>query len=208
MSINISEAVAKILSEDNKTKGLAEVNDELSGYLKDIKKLVEEGKITYGGLKEEISKYITKENMPKPGSVSQLLLGCMEEEEGWCPLTKEETSSEVSFIYDNETQRFVSLVEEEGDEKNKTATIYLSGDPREIDIDALSELEKIGFKKAKIKHRDVSETTYKELNIRNLEKYIVSKTSSKDIGSNNFMALSFLVVLLLIIYYLKPVSRK
>ena len=203
--VKLSEAVGKLLSVENKDKSLGEIGDELSGFLIEIKEMVDAGKITYNGLTQEISKYMDSSEVPKPGSVSQLLLGCIEGED-WCPLREKE--NDVSFFYDPDTQRFVPVSGSEST-KGNCAVIYLSGDPRDIDVDSLKELEDKGFQKMKIRYRGIADSIYKEIDITNLQKYI-SRLSRHTIieeseGNkfNTFMSIVFLVVILIILYYMK-----
>ncbi len=201
--VKFSEAIGALLSEDNKDKSLGEIGENLSDYLIQIKDLVESGKITYSGLTEEISKYMDSEEIPKPGSVSQLLLGCVEGED-WCPL--HEKPADVSYFYDPEKQNFVSISGEDGPNSTESyAIIYLSGDPREIDIDSFKELEEKGFQKVKIRHRDISDALYKEIDITNLERYIssISREGDKENNINGIMSVSFLIIILIILYYMK-----
>lgn len=205
--VKLSEAIAKLLSEDNKDKSLGEISEDLSDYLVQIKEMVEKGVITYSGLTEEISKYIDRGEIPKPGSVSQLLMGCVEGEE-MCPLNEE--TIDVTFIYDTETQKFVSISSVDTPANQDVyAILYLTGDPREVDVDSFRELESKGFEKVKIRHKDVSDSSYREVSIENLERYIklsslVSKSGeSQEHNLGTFMSICFLVIVLFILYYMK-----
>jgi hypothetical protein len=205
--VKLSEAVGRLLSDENKDKSLGEIGDDLSNYLVQIKDLVDSGKVTYNGLTQEISKYLNGNEVPKPGSVSQLLLGCVEGED-WCPVTEKE--EDVSFFYDPDSKKFIpissipSLIS-----VRNYAIIYISGDPREIDIDSLQELEVKGFQKMKIRYRGIADSVYTEINISNLEKHIAGlskrniSNESVDTKINTFMSISFLVIILVIIFYMK-----
>lgn len=202
--VKLSEAIAKLLSEDNKDKSLGEIGEDLSDYLIQIKEMVEKGDITYGGLIEEISKYIVQGEIPKPGSVSQLLLGCIEGEE-FCPLNEEK--EDVTFIYDTETQKFVSISSVDTPaNRDVYAILYLTGDPREVDIDSFRDLETKGFEKIKIRHKSVSESSYREVSIENLERYIKLVNKTGEVTEHNlgtFMSICFLVIVLFILYFMK-----
>lgn len=206
-SVKLSEAVGRLLSDENRDKSLGEIGDDLSDYLVQIQHMVNEGKITYNGLTQEISKYLDGSDAPKPGSISQLLLGCVEGED-WCPMSGKVEG--VSFFYDPDSQRFVpiSIVPQKISPRDY-AIIFLSGDPRDVDIDSLKELEAKGFQKVKIRYRETSEAFYKEIDISNLEKYItrLSKKSiineNEETKINTFMSISFLIIILIIIYYMK-----
>ena len=52
--VKLSDAVARLLNEDNKNKTLGEVSRELNEYLIEIKELVESNEISYDTLKDEI----------------------------------------------------------------------------------------------------------------------------------------------------------
>jgi len=206
--VKLSEAIAKLLSEDNKDKSLGEIGEDLSDYLIQIKEMVEKGDITYGGLIEEISKYIVQGEIPKPGSVSQLLLGCIEGEE-FCPLNEEK--EDVTFIYDTETQKFVSISSVDTPaNRDVYAILYLTGDPREVDIDSFRDLETKGFEKIKIRHKSVSESSYREVSIENLERYIKLVNKTGEVTEHNlgtFMSICFLVIVLFILYFMKSGGR-
>lgn len=205
--VKLSEAIAKLLSEDNRDKSLGEIGEDLSDYLVQIKEMVEKGEITYSGLTEEISKYIDRAEIPKPGSVSQLLMGCVEGEE-MCPLNEEKT--DVTFIYDTDSQKFISISGvDTPSNRDVYAILYLTGDPREVDVDSFRDLESKGFEKVKIRHKDVSESSYREVSIENLERYIKLSTLASKGGEarehnlGTFMSICFLVIVLFILYYMK-----
>ena len=205
--VKFSDAIAKLLSEDNRDKTLGEVGEDLSDYLVQIKEMVEKGNITYSGLMEEVSKYIDKGEIPKPNTVSQLLMGCVVGDE-WCPLDKKD--NEISFIYDPVTHNMVSI-SDSSDPRNKDtyAVIFLTGDPRDVDLDSFKGLEEKGFEKVKIKFKDVSESVYRELVIGDLEKHIRrSNNVNKKNNINLFMSFSFLLIILLFILFTKNTSKR
>ena len=208
--IKLSEAISQLLSTDNRDKSLGEIGEDLSDYLIQIKDMVENGEITYSGLTEEISKYFGDGENPKPGTVSQLLLGCVDGE-GICALT--EKASDVSFFYDQEQGRFVSIDEKDSPSNRDTcAVLYMNGDPREVDLHSFKEIGEKGFEKVKIRHKDVSESIYKEINISNLKKYIKRLTprpeTTYDEKINTFMSVCFLVLVLCIIYFVRNQNSK
>jgi hypothetical protein len=203
MPIKLSEALAQLLSDDNKDKSLGEIGEDLSDYLVQIKEMVEKGDITYSGLTEEISKYLDRKENPKPGSVSQLLLGCVDGDD-WCPLN--EKDNDVPFFYDEEKGKFLPVTDDlHPKNKDTYAILYMNGDPREVDLHSFKDIGEKGFRRVKIRHKDVSDSVYREMDITNLEKYIRKltpiKTNSQD-QLNTFMSVSFLILILFIIYYL------
>ena len=64
--VKLSDAVSKLLDEDNKDKSLGEVSEELNAYLIEIKELVESNEINYDTLKDEIRKHIQTKESIKP----------------------------------------------------------------------------------------------------------------------------------------------
>lgn len=200
--IKLTDAIGKLLSEDNRDKTLGEVGKDLSDYLVQIKEMVKNGDITYSVLMEEISKYIEKGKVPKPNTVAQLLLGCVEGDE-WCPLDRVE--NEVFFYYDSESKKFVSISTEDTPKNEEThAVVFLTGEPKDIDMSSFQNLEEKGFEKLKIRFRDVSDSVYKELLIKDLEKYIKINEKRKNLDKTSiFMIISFLFIITIIIFYLK-----
>jgi hypothetical protein len=206
--IKLSDAIARLLSQDNKDKSLGEIGEDLSEYLVQIKELVERKEITYGGLMEEIYKYIDKDEIIKPNSVSQLLLGCVEGDQ-WCFFNSKD--SEISFFYDTEKQSFVSLSgKDTPDDKDTYAVLFLSGDPRNIDIESFKNLEEKGFQKVKIRFKSVSDSEYREISIQDLVQYIQKnekKNEQQTPNNNFFMTMSFLLVILAIVFYIGKQPR-
>jgi hypothetical protein len=212
--IKLTDAIGKLLSENNRDKTLGEIGEDLSGYLVKIKDMVKSGEITYSVLMEEISKYIERGQIPKPNTVAQLLMGCGEGDE-WCPL--DESENEVSFYYDSEKNRFVSISEEDLPKNSDTcAVVFLTGNPKDLDISSFEGLAAKGFEKLKIKFKDVSDSIYKELEIGDLEKHIRLNTKSQPGDKiSMFMSISFLLVVLIVVYYIRnsyvvapPVSKR
>lgn len=200
--IKLTDAIGKLLSEDNRDKTLGEIGEDLSDYLIEIKDMVKSGDITYNVLMEEISKYIGHGQIPKPNTVAQLLMGCGEEDV-WCPL--DESDNEVSFYYDSEGKRFVSISEENEPINSDTyAVVFLTGNPKDLDISSFESLASKGFEKLKIKFKNVSDSVYKELEIGDLEKHIRRNTKSQPGDKiSMFMSISFLLVVLVVVYYIR-----
>jgi len=203
--IKLTDAVGKLLSSDNRDKTLGEVSEDLSGYLIQIKDMVKKGEITYNILMEEISKYVENGETPKPNTVAQLLLGCVEGDE-WCPLDR--TENEVPFYYDFEHKKFISISDKDNPVNDDTyAIIFLTGNPKDLDISSFEYLAEQGFEKLKIKFKDVSDSVYKELVIGDLERHI--RKNTKREGNDKvalFMSISFLLIVLVIIFYIRNSS--
>ena len=196
--VKLSDAVAKLLNENNKNKSLGEVSRELNEYLIEIKELVESNEISYDTLKDEIKKHIEGSDKIKPGSVAQLLVGCIKDE---CPLYKE-TAEDVAFIYDSKKHNVVPLTKFSNPlSTDSYAVLYLNGSPNDIKVAALKQIEELGFQKIKIKHKGVKESRYKTIDIENIDKYIYY--NSKDFSKKGLLTLSFFIILLLLIYLYK-----
>lgn len=193
--VKLSDAVSKLLEETNKDKSLGEVSAELNDYLIEIKELVESNEISYDELKEEIRKHLNSKDKVRPGSVAQLLMGCVKDE---CPLYKE-TAEDISFIYDNQSDRIVPLTKFAGPiSSDSYCVLYINNDPSTIKIESLRELEAMGFEKLKIKYKTVKDTSYKTINIENIEGYIYHNKS--DISKKGLFMLSGFFLILLLIY--------
>ena len=194
--VKLSDAVAKLLTEDNKDKNLGEVSQELNNYLIEIKELVESNEISYDRLRDEIQKHMNLKEDVRPGSVAQLLVGCMNEDS--CPLQKEE-AVDISFIYDHKTDKIVPLTKAYGPvSENSYCVIYINGKPETIKIEALMELESLGFKKIKIKHKKPSEPNYKVLDISDIQTMINKNDTS--LGSRGTLIVAIFLVMLLVLY--------
>ena len=197
--VKLSDAVARLLTEDNKDKNLGEVSQELNNYLIEIKELVESNEISYDRLRDEIQKHMSIKEDVRPGSVAQLLVGCMSEES--CVLQKEE-AVDISFIYDHKLDKIVPLTKAYGPvSENSYCVIYINGNPESIKIEALLELEGLGFKKIKIKHKKPNEANYKVLDISDIQDVI--NRNNKSITSKGTLIISVFLVMLLLLYLFK-----
>lgn len=167
---NFSRIVRRLLSEENKDKLLGEISDELEQYVADIKNMVDAGTITYDQLRDEISKNLNIEDNPKPGSVAQMLLGCIDEES--CPMRQEEVL-DIPYFYDKEQKKVIPMTRINSSITNDSySVIYITGTPSDISIDALKELEENGFTKIKIMYKRNTKSKYKTFNIDNLNLYM------------------------------------
>ena len=177
--IKLDDAISELLSERNRDKSLGEISERLNDYIVEIKHLVDTRNLTYEQLREEILKHMNSIDDARPGSLAQILVGCIKGEES-CPMKKEDIEN-VSFIYQDEdliplTKTFLPFTDE------SYAIIYINGDPGEIDIESLRELEGNGFKKMKIKHRESLNLKYETLEIENLKRYIYSRPEKASFG--------------------------
>jgi len=196
-NVKLSDAVAKLLTEDNKDKNLGEVSQELNSYLIEIKDLVESKEISYDKLRSEIQKHIDLKENVRPGSVAQLLVGCVNEQE--CPLQREK-AMDISFIYDHKIDKLIPLTKVLGPiSEDSYCVIYINGEPKNIKPEALMSLEKMGFKKIKIKHKKPKASKYSTIDIRDIQTMINENQNLTTRGA--FIIAIFLVVLLLLYIY-------
>ena len=79
------------------------------------------------------------------------------------------------------------------------AVIYISGDPRNVSVESLKDLEIAGFKKLRIEYKGIEQSSYKTINIDNLKRYIYSKPE-KD-SNAGIMVMVFIVMVALILFY-------
>lgn len=167
---NFSRIVGRLLSEENKDKLLGEISQELEQYVADIKNMVDAGTITYDQLRDEISKNLNIQEDPKPGSVAQMLMGCIDEES--CPMRQEEIL-DIPYFYDKELKMLIPMTKLDSSINNGSyAVIYITGSPDDISIDSLKELEKRGFSKLKIMYKKSVRSKYRTMNIENLNMYM------------------------------------
>ena len=200
MEVELSDAISKLLSEQNKDKSLGELTEELSSYIIEIKELVDSNSISFETLRDEISKHVDLNNRNIPGSVSQLLIGCINEN-GACPM-KREKAEDIAFAYDESSKKLLPLSKTNVPLTEDTyAVVYVTGHPSAINIDCLHDLENKGFKKLRIEYKEVSSSNYKSLNIENLKKYLYFKPGTKN--NNGLMVICFLFALILLIYVIK-----
>ena len=195
----LTDAVGKLLTEENKDKSIGEISKELNEYLIEIKDLVESNEISYDVLKDEIRKHMDFDKSVKPGSVAQLLIGCVQGES--CPLHKE-PAQDVSFIYDNKQHKVVPLTKYSNPISEESYCIlYINGDPNEIKVEALRKLEEFGFDKIKIRHKRSSERKYRTLDIKNIDNYI--KQGNLDFSKKGLLLISTILFIFLSIYLYK-----
>lgn len=204
--IKLSEAIQKLLSEENKDKSLGELNKELTEYVIEIKELTESKSISFDRLKEELSKHINIEKDNLPGSIAQLLVGCIDEE-GSCPVNKKEEPDDIPFIYDNKTKTIKPISKITTPMTDESyAVVYVSGKLSDLSIDALKDLLDRGFKRLKVEYKEISSSDYKRVNIENLKKYIYFKPSDNN-DKSGLNILIFLIALLILFYIIKSLQK-
>jgi hypothetical protein len=167
---NFSRIVGRLLSEENKDKLLGEISEDLEQYIADIKNMVDSGTITYDKLRDEISNNLNITEDQRPGSVAQMLLGCIDEES--CPMRQEEVL-DIPYFYDKEQKKIIPMTKISNSfTSDSYAVIYITGNPSDISIDALRDLEENGFTKIKIMYKKSTKSKYKTFNIDNLNLYM------------------------------------
>ena len=197
-TINFSEAISKLLSEENKDKSFGEVSEELNDYIVSIKEAVEKGEINYETLKKEISKHLQSGDKTIPGSLSQLLIGCIGDK-GACPLDSNK-AQDIPFVYDNKYDRIFPLSKQDSPySDNSYAVLYFTGQPKNLSVDSLKYLEQAGFTKLKIEYKNVSNSKYKTIYVENLKKYIYSKPEKGDENLIYFLGIVFILLLFYLI---------
>lgn len=191
---NFSRIVRRLLSEENKDKLLGEISDDLEQYIADIKNMVDAGTITYDQLRDEISNNLNITEDQRPGSVAQMLLGCIDEES--CPMRQEEVL-DIPYFYDKEQKKIIPMTRINSSITNDSyAVVYITGSPSDISIDALRELEENGFSKIKIMYKKSTKSKYKTFNIDNLNLYMNPQNMF------NYKTGALVMVLLAIILFL------
>ena len=187
---NFSRIVGRLLSEENKDKLLGEISEDLEQYIADIKNMVDSGTITYDKLREEISNNLNITEDQRPGSVAQMLLGCIDEES--CPMRQEEVL-DIPYFYDKEQKKIIPMTKISNSfTSDSYAVIYITGNPSDISIDALRDLEENGFTKIKIMYKKSTKSKYKTFNIDNLNLYMNPQ--------NGALVMVLLSIILFLIY--------
>ena len=191
---NFSRIVRRLLSEENKDKLLGEISEDLEQYIADIKNMVDAGTITYDQLRTEISNNLNITEDQRPGSVAQMLLGCIDEES--CPMRQEEVL-DIPYFYDKDRKKVIPMTGINSSiTSDSYAVVYITGSPSDISIDALKELEENGFSKIKIMYKKSTKSKYKSFNIDNLNLYMNPQNMM------NYKTGALVMVLLAIILYL------
>ena len=191
---NFSRIVRRLLSEENKDKLLGEISEELEQYIADIKNMVDSGTITYDQLRAEISNNLNISEDQRPGSVAQMLLGCIDEES--CPMRQEEVL-DIPYFYDKDRKKVIPMTGINSSIAGDSyAVVYITGSPSDISIDALKELEENGFTKIKIMYKKSTKSKYRVFNIDNLNLYMNPQNMM------NYKTGALVMVLLAIILYL------
>lgn len=193
-SVKLSDAIAKLLLPENKNKCLGDLNDELTDYIREIKELSDEKSINFSKLKNEISKHIDINSENVPGSISNLLISCIGEEDS-CPITKTTEGTDVPFMYNESTEEIVPLstIKNSIDE-NSYAILYFNGNVADIDRDIFEKFEEKGFKKIKINYKPPGKLNYTTINIENIKLYLLNKP--ERIKKNNLNIYIFLIAIL------------
>jgi hypothetical protein len=167
---NFSRIVRRLLSEENKDKLLGEISEDLDQYIGDIKNMVDSGTITYDQLRDEISKNLKIDDDAIPGSVAQMLLGCIDEES--CPMRQEEIL-DIPYFYDKKLKKLLPMTRIDNPiNPDSYAVVYITGEPSDISIDALKEIEGKGFNKLKIMYKKTVRSKYRTMNINNIHNYV------------------------------------
>lgn len=193
---NFSQIVRRLLSEENKDKLLGEISEDLEQYIVDIKNLVDSGVITYDRLRDEISRSLDIHEDPRPGSVAQMLLGCIDEES--CPMRQEEVL-DVPFIYDKDNESVIPLTRiQQNVTDSSYAIVYVTGKPSDVSIDALKTLENSGFKRIKIMYKPTTKSKYKSFNIDNLQLYM-NPTNMFNLRTGILVSVLLAIILYLVL---------
>lgn len=193
---NFSRMMRKLLSEENKDKLLGEISDELEQYIAEIKNMVDSGSITYDQLREEISKNISIRQDQQPGSVAQMLLGCIDEES--CPMRQEEIM-DVPFFYDKENNDVIPITQVSTSlSVESSAVIYLTGSPSDVSMNCIKKLQDKGFSKIKIMYKRSSRSKYRTFNINNVQLYT---NPTRMFNSKTAFLVAFLVMIILYMYF-------
>jgi len=187
-----STIIAELLHEDVRDKTLSEIDEETNKKLMDIKRMVDAELIEYEDVRIEVSKHLDIEDQSVPGSIAQLLKGCISSS-GACPINKD---NYISYTYDIESNKLTSLSNNDQVKNNSCAVIYMIGSPEDIDKKLLEELKEKGFEKIKIKHKDITMSNYETYTIEDLNNYL----STEDNMTSIVITLLIAAVIIYIFY--------
>lgn len=164
----LNSLLAELLNDENRDKTLGELDEDLSSKLSELKKLIDMEIIDYRDLRKEIAKYIDMDEQSVPGSVSQLLKGCLSSS-GSCPINRDVN---VSYTYDVDSDRLIQLNNDVDINNNSSAVIYMVGEPDDITKRTLFNLREKGFNKLKIKFKDLTMANYDTFVINDLDDHL------------------------------------
>jgi len=194
--VKLEKAVQELLQRENRDRSPGEVSTELNSYLIEIKESVESGEIDHRRLGDEIRKNLEGDEKMLPGSVGQLLVGCISGEEA-CPMRKER-ATDVSFIYDKETGKILPLTKNVSPvSETSEAILYLNCSPENLDMESLRELTQSGFKNIKVRFKDPKKNTYVTLDSNEIKKMIFFQNFTQN---NNLLFFITVVCLILLGY--------
>ena len=195
---NFSDMIHKLLKDENKDTLLGEISDELEQYIVNIKDMVESGEITYSELQEEISNNLNINEQHRPGSVAQMLVGCIDRDS--CPMRQEEIL-DVPYFYDNEHESIIPITRADSAiTQDSYAVIYLTGTPSDITPAIIDDLRKKGFNRLKIMFKESSTAKYKVLEIEDINSNIIT---TNVFDKRMILCALFLILLLIMYLYLR-----
>lgn len=176
-NVELNNLLSELLSVENRDKTLGELDQALNSKLSELKKMIDIGIIDYRELQKDISKFIDIHEQSVPGSISQLLKGCLSSS-GSCPINRD---TNISYTYDTASNTLIPLNQEVQIQNNACAIIYLIGEPSDIDVKSLQELKDKGFNKLKIKYKDLTMSNYDTFEINDLNDHLSTEDNTTSI---------------------------
>lgn len=188
----LNDLLSELLNKDNRDLTLGELDVELNNKLSELKKMIDLGVIDYMDLQKEISKHIDINEQSLPGSVSQLLKGCLSSS-GSCPINRDNF---ISYTYDLTNDKLIALSNDSQVKENSSAVIYITGEPSDISLDAMKSLLDKGFSKLIIKYKDLTMSNYDTHEIHNLKEHL-----NNDDNTTSIVLISIIIGVIAYILY-------
>ena len=188
----LNDLLSELLNKDNRDLTLGELDVELNNKLSELKKMIDLGVIDYMDLQKEISKHIDINEQSLPGSVSQLLKGCLSSS-GSCPINRDNF---ISYTYDLTNDKLIALSNDSQVKENSSAVIYITGEPSDISLDAMKSLLDKGFSKLIIKYKDLTMSNYDTHEIHDLKEHL-----NNDDNTTSIVLISIIIGVIAYILY-------
>jgi hypothetical protein len=194
-SEKIVSTIKELLSSTNKDKALRNLPSDLYESMLEIKEMIDSNEITQDDLGKAIMDNLENNKNPLPGSVGQLLVGCLK---GGCPLKYEEIN-DIPYIYNAKDDTFMRMSNIDTNiSPGSYAIIYMTtGMPSDIKRSVFSSLMEKGFTRAKILYKKNLTDSYKTKIINNIKSYHKGGETPKYKNmATYFMILTILTILM------------
>lgn len=194
--MDINTDLKELLNTNNKNKKLNELEPHLIKKLINVKKNLENFNIDFDFFKKEL---ITDDNI-LPGSIQQILIGCLKEKEH-CSFIN---NLEIPYVYDILKQDIFPIIENYIIVPKTVITVYIDHDIIKFNKKCLKKFINKGINKIKIKYKKNNEFHYTNIDINNLKEYI-NKDNYSYIG---LYIILFICVILFLHFHRNKFKRR